>query len=197
MPIREDFPDEHLFQTNLQAPWYADIVNYLVTGNFPSYFSFSQKAKLHSDAKNYFWEPPCLWKYCSDQIIRKCVPEHEYESILSFYHDHACGGHFSLKRTTQKILDSGFFWKTLFADSFSFCKSCANCQRTGSLSRRNEMPFHPVIICEVFDIWGMDFMGPFPSSFGYLYILLAVDYVSKWVEAISTRTNDSPLSQDF
>ena len=127
MPIREDFPDEHLFQTNLQAPWYADIVNYLVTGNFPPEFSFSQKAKLRSDAKNYFWEPPCLWKYCSDQIIRKCVPEHEYESILSFCHDHACGGHFSTKRMARKILDSGFFWKTLFADSFSFCKSCVNC----------------------------------------------------------------------
>ena len=43
---------------------------------------------------------------------------------------------------------------------------------------------------EVFDCWGIDFMGPFPPSFGYLYILVAVDYVSKWVEAIPCRNND-------
>ncbi|MCI84898.1 putative protein NYNRIN-like, partial [Trifolium medium] len=53
------------------------------------------------------------------------------------------------------------------------------------------MPQQPMFFCEVFDVWGIDFMGPFPASLGYLYILLAVDYVSKWVEAIPTRTNDS------
>ena len=59
------------------------------------------------------------------------------------------------------------------------------------------MPLHLVTTYEVFDIWGMDFMGLFPSSFGYLYILLAVDYVSKWVEAIPTRTNDFSVVSRF
>jgi hypothetical protein len=59
------------------------------------------------------------------------------------------------------------------------------------------MPQQPMLFCEVFDVWGIDFMGPFPVSFGFLYILLAVDYVSKWVEAIPTRTNDSRVVADF
>ena len=50
---------------------------------------------------------------------------------------------------------------------------------------------------EIFDVWGIDFMGPFPSSFGNEYILLAVVYVSKWVEAILTRTNDARLVLKF
>ncbi|KAL4366243.1 hypothetical protein GQ457_05G027450 [Hibiscus cannabinus] len=50
---------------------------------------------------------------------------------------------------------------------------------------------------ELFDVWGIDFMGPFPSSFGNLYILLAVDYVSKWVEAIATTHNDAKTVQKF
>ena len=54
-----------------------------------------------------------------------------------------------------------------------------------------------MLYCEVFDIWGIDFMGPFPPSFGFSYILLAVDYVSKWVEAIATRTNDSRVVMSF
>ena len=53
------------------------------------------------------------------------------------------------------------------------------------------MPQVPVIVCEVFDIWGMDFMGPFPSSYGNSYILVAVDYVSKWIEAKATSTCES------
>ena len=48
----------------------------------------------------------------------------------------------------------------------------------------------PILIIEIFDCWGLDFMWPFPPSCGYLYILWVVDYVSKWVEAIPTRTND-------
>ena len=49
---------------------------------------------------------------------------------------------------------------------------------------------NPILKVELFDLWGMDFMGSFPSSFSHMYILLAVDYVLKWVEAIPTSTND-------
>lgn len=59
------------------------------------------------------------------------------------------------------------------------------------------MPQTPILFVELFDVWGIDFMGPFPSSYGQLYILLAVDYVSKWVEAKATRTNDSKVVVDF
>ena len=54
-----------------------------------------------------------------------------------------------------------------------------------------------ILEVELFDMWGMDFMGPFPSSFSNLYILLAVDYGSKWVEAIPTRTNDASVVSKF
>jgi len=59
------------------------------------------------------------------------------------------------------------------------------------------MPQQPMLFCEVFDVWGIDFMGPFPVTFGFTYILLVVDYVSKWVEAIATRTNDSHVVAAF
>ena len=59
------------------------------------------------------------------------------------------------------------------------------------------MPQQPMLFCEVFDVWGIDFMGHFPVSFGFVYILLVVDYVSKWVEAKPTRTNDGKVVMDF
>ncbi|BBN69700.1 hypothetical protein Prudu_1114S000100 [Prunus dulcis] len=67
----------------------------------------------------------------------------------------------------------------------------------GSISRRNEMPLNNILVVELFDVWGIDFMGPFPSSFGYIYILVVVDYVSKWVEATATRTNDHKVVLNF
>ena len=48
-----------------------------------------------------------------------------------------------------------------------------------------------VIVCEIFDVWGMDFKGPFPSSYGNTYILVAVDYVSKWIEAKAIASCES------
>ncbi|CAM8934536.1 unnamed protein product [Rhodiola kirilowii] len=50
------------------------------------------------------------------------------------------------------------------------------------------MPQQGILEVEIFDVWGIDYMGPFPSSFGNRYILVAVDYVSKWVEAIASPT---------
>ena len=52
------------------------------------------------------------------------------------------------------------------------------------------IPLNPILIIEIFDVWGIDFMGPFSNSYGYLYILVAVDYVSKWVEVVACKTND-------
>ncbi|RDX65447.1 gag-pol, partial [Mucuna pruriens] len=66
-----------------------------------------------------------------------------------------------------------------------------------ALNQRHEMPQQPILFYEVFDVWGIDFMGPFPISNGYSYILLAVDYVLRWVEAIPTKTNDAKVVVDF
>ena len=77
----------------------------------------------------------------------------------------------------KKILQAGFYWPTLFKDCFEFCKTCARCQQLGGVTRRNMMPLTPILIIKIFDCWGLDFMGPFPPSCGYLYILLVVDYV--------------------
>ena len=60
----------------------------------------------------------------------------------------------------------------------------------GNVNRRNEMPLQGILVVQIFNVWGIDFMGPFPSSFGNLYILLVMDYVSKWVEATTCPKND-------
>ncbi|XP_074301383.1 uncharacterized protein LOC141632768 [Silene latifolia] len=159
------FPDESLFAIRSVEQWYANLVNFLCSSKFPQGFFKSKKDKLRSDAKYYMWEEPYLWKHFSDQIIRRCIPENEMTSILTFCHSNACGGHFGARRIARKVLDCGFYWTSLFKDAHGFCQTCDNCQRVGNISRKNEMSQSYMLNCEIFDVWGIDFMGPFPSSY--------------------------------
>ena len=197
LPISETFPDEQLLSIEVSTPWYADLVNFLVSKQIPSTYTKHQREKLRYDARFYVWDDPYLWKFCPDQIVRRCVSNSEFHSILSFCHTYACGGHFGTQRTALKVLQCGFYWPNIFKDARTFCLTCDKCQRTGNISAKDQMPQVSVLNVEIFDVWGIDFMGPFPSSFGFMYILLAVDYVSKWVEAKATRTNDSKVVSDF
>ncbi|CAN6583472.1 unnamed protein product [Malus baccata var. baccata] len=197
VPILETFPDEQLLSIKVSEPWYANLVNYLVTKHVPSTLNKHQRDKLKKDARFYVWDDPYLWKHCPDQILRRCVHDSEFHSILTFCHTYACEGHFGTQRTTHKVLECGFYWPTIFRDARAFCITCDRCQRMGNITSKDQMPQHPIYSVEIFDVWGIDFMGPFPSSHGFLYILLAVDYASKWVEAKATRTNDSKVVADF
>ena len=97
----------------------------------------------------------------------------------------------------MKVLQSGFTWPSLFKDSHIMCRSCDRCQRLGKLTKRNQMPMNPILIVDLFYVWGIDFTRPFPMSFGNSYILVGVDYVSKWVEAIPYKHNDHRVVLKF
>ncbi|GJV15949.1 reverse transcriptase domain-containing protein [Tanacetum coccineum] len=106
-------------------------------------------------------------------------------------------GHHSANITARKVFDARFFWPTIYKDANELIKSCDACQRQGKISQRDEMPQNAIQVCEIFNVWGIDFMGPFPSSRGNKYILVAVDYLSKWVEAKALPTNDARVVVKF
>jgi len=119
-PIRDDFPNDHLYilySDSFPTPWFANIVNYLVASVFPPLASKAQNDKIKSDAKHYIWDDPYLWKLCNDQVIRRCILDHEIDSILQFCHSSAPGGHLSIYRTARKVLHCGFYWPTIFKDA--------------------------------------------------------------------------------
>ena len=189
--IVENFPDEQLFQLSLQSPWYDDIVNFLTCGIMPPEFSYQQRKKLRTDSMYYIWDDPLLFKRGADLIIRRCVPEGEQSKILQECHASPYGGHFAGNKTAHKIIQSGFCWLTIFKDCFEWVKLCDQCQRMRNINKRYEMPLQGILVVQLFDVWGIDFMGPFSASFGNIFILLAVDYVSKWVEATACPKNDA------
>ncbi|KAL1531311.1 hypothetical protein AAHA92_34002 [Salvia divinorum] len=150
--IPDVFPEDHLFSTMhskltnwthqlaqldpaemsagmtrlKEEPWFADMANYMVTGELPppSEITRAQKMKIKSEARYYFWDDLYLWKVGTDQVIRRCIPDWEQEDVLIHCHSLACGGHFGPKRTARKVLDSGFYWPSLHKDAYEFCQRC-------------------------------------------------------------------------
>nr|GFA09422.1 reverse transcriptase domain-containing protein [Tanacetum cinerariifolium] len=132
-----------------------------------------------------------------DQIIRCCVAGKEAIDILNACHSGPTGGHYGANYTAKKVFSSGFYWPSIYKDSFELVKCCDSCQRQGKVSQKDEMPQNFIQICEIFDVWGIDFMGPFPSSKRNKYILVDVDYLSKWVEGKALPTNDARVVVKF
>nr|GFA01273.1 reverse transcriptase domain-containing protein [Tanacetum cinerariifolium] len=137
---------------------------------------------------------------CDSYDLKKLVlftAGKEAIDILNACHSGPTGGHYRASYTAKKVFDSGFYWLSIYKDAFELVKRCDSCQRQGKVSQRDEMPYNFIQICEIFDVWGIDFMGPFPSSKGNKYILVAVDYLSKWVEAKALPTNDTRVVVEF
>nr|GFA89679.1 hypothetical protein [Tanacetum cinerariifolium] len=106
---------------------------------------------------------------------RRCVHGQEVVDILTACHNGPTRGHHGANLTAKKVFHSGFHWPTIYRDAHDLVTRCDACQHQGKLSQRDEMPQNTILVCEIFDVWGIDFMGPFLSSKGNKYILVAID----------------------
>nr|GEZ36197.1 reverse transcriptase domain-containing protein [Tanacetum cinerariifolium] len=179
------------------TPWFADFANYHAGKFIIKGMTTQQKQKFFKDARHYFWDGPYLFRTCPNQIIRRCVAGKEAIDILNACHSGPTGGHYEANYTAKKVFDSGFYWPMIYKDAFELVKRCDSCQRQGKISQKDEMLQNSIQVCEIFDVWGIDFMGPFPSSKGNKYILVTVDYLLKWVEAKALPTNDARVVVKF
>nr|GFA09736.1 reverse transcriptase domain-containing protein [Tanacetum cinerariifolium] len=177
--------------------WFADFANYHARKFIIKGMKTQQKNKFFKDVKHYFWDDPYLFKTCTDQVIWRYVVGQEAVDILTACHSGPTGVHYGANYTAKKVFDSGFYWPTIYKDAFELVKNCDSCQRQGKISQKDEMPQNAIQVCEIFDVWGIDFMGPFPNSKGNKYILVAVDYLSKWVKAKALPTNDARVVVKF
>ncbi|GKD43111.1 reverse transcriptase domain-containing protein [Tanacetum coccineum] len=96
--------------------------------------------------------------------MRRCVLGSETLEILVHCHSGPTGKHHSARVTARKVYESGFYWPSVFKDANEYVRRCDVCQRSGNISSRNKMPQNNIQVCEVFNVWGLDFMGPFPES---------------------------------
>ncbi|GJX76506.1 reverse transcriptase domain-containing protein [Tanacetum coccineum] len=199
--IADESPDEHLLmlkaKVNDVEPWYADYVNYIVGKVVPPKWTSKRRKRFYSQVKKYFWDEPYTFRLCPDNIMRRYVAGNKIFEILAHCHSGPTGGHHSASVTGRKVYVSAFFWPNIFKDAKDYVMRCDACERSGNISSRSDIPQNNIQVCEVFNIWGFDFMGPFLDSKGNKYILVAVDYVSKWVKTQALPINDARVVVKF
>ena len=116
------------------------------------------------ESRHHLWDDPYLCRVCADGLLRRCVPTAEGMRIIEKCHAAPYGGHYGVYRTQAKIWQSGFFWPTMYEDTKDFIRKCQSCQHHGEITARDAMPLQNNLQVELFDVWGIDFMGPFPKS---------------------------------
>ncbi|GJT44144.1 reverse transcriptase domain-containing protein [Tanacetum coccineum] len=162
--VDDNFPGETLMEINTKdEPWFADFANYLVGDIIPKGMTYQQKNKFFSDLKYYFWEEPYLFKVCSDGMIRHCISGPECRIILDQCHHGPICGHYGPNITAKKVPDLGFYWPTIIKEAHTLVRLCEACQKTGNISKRDEMPLNNIQIDE--PMWAADHVvAPTPGS---------------------------------
>jgi len=114
--VLEEFPDEKLLAIK-EKPWFSDMANYKATKFIPEDYTWQQCKKFLHEANHYVWDEPYLFKIGADNLLQRCVDNEEAKKILWQCHNSPHGGHINGERTAAKVLQSGFYWLTLFKDA--------------------------------------------------------------------------------
>nr|GEV64271.1 reverse transcriptase domain-containing protein [Tanacetum cinerariifolium] len=180
----ENLAADHL--SRLENPHKDVLENKDINENFP----LETLESLTSHSTPWFTD---IANFHAGNFIKKGLKSQQKK----FFKDGPTGGHHGANLTAKKVFDADLLWPSIYRDAYEMIKTCDICQRQGKISQRDEMPQNTIQVCEIFDIWGIDFIGPFPSSKGNKYILVAVDYLSKWVETKALPTNDARVVVKF
>ncbi|XP_073138811.1 uncharacterized protein [Henckelia pumila] len=165
-----------------EGDWIYDIYQYLTKKELPSDSKKANEVKRR--ALRFVMIDQILFKRSFSQPLLKCLGPDEANYVLREIHEGSCGSHLGSLALARKALLAGFFWPTMRKDSSDLVNACYNCQRHANLQWRPAEYMKVVVAACPFDQWGMDIIGPFPVSTGQKkFLLVAINYFSKWVEA--------------
>eukprot|EP00253_Pinus_taeda_P006912 PITA_06912 len=195
---KDHIPDETLFLIGTLDPWYGDIITYLQTSSFRPGTPKEARRRIRHQSQPYRIIGDTLYRLGADSVLRRCLTHEEAEKVLNDCHSGACGSHMSSYATAQKILRAGYFWPSIFKDCILAIRSCHECQIFQRKMRAPAAPLHPVVTAGPFAKWGIDYVTCNPrSAGGHGYIIVAVDYFTKWAEAMPTLNEDGHTAAQF
>ncbi|XP_027347963.1 uncharacterized protein LOC113859366 [Abrus precatorius] len=185
--IREKLGSANLEILNINdltdQDWRKPLVNYLKDPNIPT----DRKTKFR--AINYTIVVDELYKRGVDGTLLRCLNEHEAYIALAEIHEGICGAHQDGERMKWMLLREGLYWPSMIKDCFDYAKSCDECQKHGNIQHVPASELHSIIKPWPFRGWALDLIGQIhpPSTKGHKYIIVAVDYFTKWAEAVPLK----------
>jgi hypothetical protein len=163
LPINDYMRDDTLLKVSTTNPWYANIINYIAAGYIPPRVD---KKKIIQHSRLQLWDDPYLYRVCADGLLRRCILAFKTWKILERCHSSPYGSHYGAFHTNANVWQSGFYWPTMYDGTKSFVRCCSQCQRHRNINTRDAMTLTLNFQIDIFDVWGIDFMGPFPNSKG-------------------------------
>lgn len=180
--------------------WYTDVMYYLKHMKCLDNMIDNQKRTLKLKSSKYVIISGDLYWKNRDGILLLGLDECQVDKILQEMHGGVCGGHFFARTTTHKILRAGYYWPHVFNDSYQYVRKCEACQIfSRKMKYQGALPLRPMQVEEPFQQWGLDFIGEIcdKSSGGHIWILVATNYITKWVEAIPMKQATSKVVIKF
>ncbi|KAK3018233.1 hypothetical protein RJ639_002767 [Escallonia herrerae] len=176
--------------------WMDRIIKYLSTGELPS--ERHEARNLRVKTARYALVEGTLYKKSFSLPYLRCLRPSESLYALQEVHEGICGQHLGGRTLAQKILRQGYYWPTMQKDTVEFTRRCEKCQKFAPLSHTPVAPLTSIVSPIPFAIWGMDLLGPFPMASGQRrFVIIAIDYFTKWTEAESLATITSAKCEDF
>ena len=186
------------WQVWLQNEWYGDVVSYHLFGMISDATDLRLR-KARRDITKFMLvdeegrSPGVAYKESNGELA-VCVMQDGVSAILHRFHDNH--GHFATGIMNRNILGR-YYWPGRFQDIARWCISCNSCQRMGP--RRNSTQVRPIVSLQPMDLLGMDFIGPITpnSRNGSVYILVVVDYFSRYLFAHATKRSTGTAVVEF
>lgn len=191
-PIIVETHDNRVYCNNVESepdgkPWYYDIKVFLKDRKYHESANPADKRTLRKLVCRFFLNGEILYKKSYDGILLRCVDTCEANRIMTEIHEGQCGPHMSGFMLARKILRQGYYWLTMETDCFKHVRKCHWCQIYADKINQLPAPLHNLTSPWPFSIWGMDAIGMIhpKASNRHRFILVAIDYFTKWVEAAS------------
>ncbi|KAK8921036.1 hypothetical protein KSP39_PZI020693 [Platanthera zijinensis] len=139
-----------------------------------------------------------LYRKTLSGLLARCVSEKEAPRVLEEVHSGECGSHSGSRTLEGRVLRQGYFWPTLRRDAEELAKRCRKCQEFAPLQLLPAQRLRTITSPWPFAIWGLDLVGPFPRASGQRrFLLVMVDYFSKWLEVKALAKVTSQVVRNF
>lgn len=167
-----------------------DISVFLKEGVAPEGMKALERKKPAIRATPYMLISGGLYKLGHDKVLRRCVLEHEFLTIIEEAHRGSAGGHYACDTSTHKILMEGLWWENLYKDCKEYCTTCYHCQCIGKPRNRYDIPLCPIPSDECFEKWSIEFVGPIAPATHRTrshYVITCMDYLIRWEKEAPTK----------
>ncbi|XP_021991096.1 uncharacterized protein LOC110887837 [Helianthus annuus] len=191
VPLRE----VSVVQTGTTS-WMTPIIMYLQSGTLPE--NKAEARKIQYKAEHYQMADRILYRKSYLGPLLRCVDAEDANYLIREVHEGICGIHVGPRMVVAKVMKAGYYWPGMHLDAVKELRKCSGCQRHAPKTMRPKNQLVPVTTAWPFQQWGIDMVGPFPEAPGAVkFIIVAVDYFTKWVEAKAPASTTSTVVKRF